>query len=106
MTTELLSIKDVYGILKTCRKLGVTRISYRGFEADLEDKVAHAGRRAVSKKSARSFDLMDEKTRETLRVVRKQEDLALMAIEDPLAYEKHLLSEDAAPEPNDEEIDI
>ena len=96
MSIDTLSLKEVFGIMKTCRKLGVTRISYRGFEADFEDETPHSGRKASRKVSPATLEHLDSKTLEALNLARKQDELALLAIEDPYAYEKHMLSEDAA----------
>lgn len=106
MISEQLSIKDVYGILKTCKKLGISRISYRGFEAEFDGNLIETGPKMTRNASEVVLQQLDAKTKAKLDMDRKQDELALLAIEDPLAYEKHLLSDDSAYEPEEDDSNL
>jgi hypothetical protein len=105
--SEQLSAKELHAILKVCRKNGVTKIAMRGFSVELlpesERIVA-----ATSRSAVRAVSEVDEVTQKQLDSARKADELALLAIEDPVAYEKHLLSENADQEddPNEIELDV
>lgn len=98
MSFEVHNTKDLCAILKACKKIGVKRLKAAGIEVEF---ISDQQPSVVS--NGRFFE--DPKIKNQIALNRKDEELSLMAIEDPIGYEKHLMSEDSEAEYESIELD-
>lgn len=106
MNPDQISAKQLHAILKVCRKNGVTRLAIEGLSVDLLPDEQRHGAPGMGQAVARRVAEIDEITQRELDEARKAEELALLAIENPLAHEKHLLSDNADQMENDGEREL
>lgn len=111
MTSAEISVKEVCAILRSCHRLKVKRFKFKDLEFAFDlDGVPHVKPlvplppRDETAVTAGAMQLLDERGRAELELARQDEARALLAIEDPLAYERLLLSEDAAELGPDEQL--
>lgn len=102
MITKQLNIKELCDILKACKKYGVTHFSSGELSVSFPIK-GEATPPYLKRHMPVNMSLVDEKVAAELLLARRDDDLALLAIEDPLAYEQFMMSEDTAPLEDEDE---
>ena len=102
LTKKDLTPSEICKIIRQCGDSGVSELKFGNlslsFKAIKDDQTYNQTKDVLYRNSEASeenqTDLMDESVKEELEVVRKEEDLANMVLEDPAAYEEYMANGD------------
>ena len=107
-TAPGLSAQDVCAILKSCRQNQVVRLKFGDLELEFSPREGAFPIETNSgfvRRTPKLTDEIVEKGELEKRVGHEQESLDLLAVEDPVAYEKFLMGDDAERMPSTDDDD-